>query len=64
MASARMMLMQRWRPLPSLRIWIALALAISSLVGAIGLFANLFSHVTAASPAQWPIDGWFFAEGY
>ncbi len=63
MASARMMLMQRWRPLPSSRIWIALALAISSLVGAIGLFANLFSRVNAAFPEQWPIDGWFFAEG-
>jgi len=57
-----MMLMQRWRPLPSSRIWIALALALGSLAGGIGVFTKLFSRVTAASPEQWPIDGWFFAE--
>ena len=47
--------MRRWKPKPSLRPWIALALLLAALALAIFLIVRLF-HALAGPPAGWPID--------
>ncbi|WP_333691454.1 PH domain-containing protein [Chloroflexus sp.] len=53
--------MQRWRPVPTARIWIGFALTIISLVGASGLLLRLSTTLTGPIE-QWPINGWLFVE--
>ncbi|NNJ12430.1 hypothetical protein EKD04_019055 [Chloroflexales bacterium ZM16-3] len=47
--------MRRWKPQPSKRLWVAVALLVIAALGAISLFTRV-GMALAQPPEQWPID--------
>lgn len=53
--------MRRWKPVPSARLWLGVALLVACLIGAGALLARL-ALALLRPPEQWPVDASLFIE--